>query len=120
MLRFRRALAFLAAFLTGIAPVLAYAHPALVAGWDYAEVCTDAGIARMPADGSGTPLAHAAHCALCIAPATLLAPGRAAPPLPEIGRVERPSLDVPPRPTPVEPVRAAHPRGPPTAPSLFA
>ena len=114
--RLRRALALAAAFVTAIAPVLAYAHP-VVAGGGYAEICTDAGLARMPADGGETPLVHLAHCALCLAPGGVFAPGNTVPRLAAIGRVERPLHIAPQAPTPVEPVRAARPRGPPVAPA---
>jgi hypothetical protein len=111
--RFRSALALVAAFVTGVAPVLAYAHPAVAAGAGYAEVCTDAGLTRVPSDGDERPLVHPAHCALCLAPSGVLAPGSASPPLAAIGRAE-PALQVALQaPAPVEPVRAARPRGPP-------
>jgi hypothetical protein len=111
--RFRRPLALAAAFVTGVAPVLAYAHPAVGAGGGYAEVCTDAGLTRVPSDGDERPLAHPAHCVLCPAPSGVFAPGRAAPPLAAIGRAERPLQVTPQAPAPIEPVRAARPRGPP-------
>jgi hypothetical protein len=114
--RSRRALALAAAFVTAIAPVLAYAHPVVAAG-GYAEICTDAGLARMPAGGGETPLVHLAHCALCVAPGGMFAPGNTVPRLAAIGRVERPLHIVARAPNPVEPVRAARPRGPPAAPA---
>jgi hypothetical protein len=115
--RLRRSLALAAAFVTGLAPVLAYAHPTIAARGDYAEICTEAGLEQVPADGGGTPLAHLAHCVLCLAPGGVFAPGRAAPLLAAIGRVERPVRTTAHAPTPVEPVRAARPRGPPARPA---
>jgi len=112
-------LALAAAFLTGIAPVLAYAHPAVAATGGYAEICTEAGLAWAPADRGESPLARLGHCGLCLTPSGVFAPGHAAPRLAAIGRVERPVCAAPLAPTPIEPVRAARPRGPPGRSALF-
>jgi hypothetical protein len=118
--RFGRALALAMALVTGIAPVLAYAHPAVAALGGDAEICTDAGLTRVPVDGGRTPLARLAHCALCLAPNGMFAPGSGAASFVALERVAWRAQAWPPALTPVEPVRAAHPRGPPARPARFA
>jgi hypothetical protein len=122
--RFRQSLALLAAFLTVAAPVLAHAHLVLGGQPGYAEVCTDRGLARVPAsDGpqdEGGLAAALAHCALCVA-----AGGDHALPA-GVAKTFAVDLDASPivatadRGASVDPVRAPRPRGPPAPPVAIA
>jgi hypothetical protein len=122
--RRRSALALLAAFLSAAAPVLAHAHLALGAQQGYLEVCTDRGIARVPAGdghhGDGGLAAAFAHCALCVsaggddalaadAPETFLVDRDAAP----IGAAADRGVSA-------DPLRTPQPRGPPGHPIAIA
>jgi hypothetical protein len=109
-----RALAFLAAVASAFAPTLGYAHPAFAGSGSDAEICTAAGVARVPVeDGGPAPASRVEHCALCIAPSGAFAPGAPPSALAALGRGEAPVATGPAVPAPVERVRAARPRGPP-------
>jgi hypothetical protein len=122
--RLRVSLALFAAFLVAAAPMLAHAHLALAAQPGYAEVCTDRGLARVPAsDGpqdEGGLAAALAHCALCVA-----AGGDHALPA-GVAKTFAVDLDASPivatadRGASVDPVRAPRPRGPPAPPVAIA
>ena len=83
----------------------------------YAEVCTDAGLKRVPvgapASGDEQPPETLSHCALCVVSGAAQAPGGATPLFHASRRTERPVRIARQESTPVEPVRAARPRGPP-------
>jgi hypothetical protein len=83
----------------------------------YAEVCTVAGLKRVPigapASGDEQTPETLAHCALCVVSGGAQAPGGATPHFHAPRRAERPVRFAPRESTPVEPVRAARPRGPP-------
>jgi hypothetical protein len=113
----RLAAALLAAALSAAGPSLAYARLALPIHSGYAEICTDAGLKRMPvgapASGDEQPPETLAHCVLCVVSGGAQAVGGAAPQFHAPRRAERPVRIAPQEIKPVEPVRAARPRGPP-------
>jgi hypothetical protein len=122
--RYRASLALLAAFLTAAAPVLAHAHLALGAHPGYEEICTDQGLARVPAgDGPQGERGRAvalAHCALCVAPGgdQVLAGG--GPAIYVVDREASPIIVPADRSEPVDPLHGPRPRGPPATPVAIA
>jgi hypothetical protein len=113
----RLAVALLAAAVSAAGPSLAHARLVLPGHAGYAEVCTVAGLKRVPigapASGDEQLPKTLAHCALCVVSGAAQAPGGAMPQFYAPRRAERPVRFVPRESTPVEPVRAARPRGPP-------
>lgn len=113
----RLAAALLAAAVSAAGPSLAHVHLAPPIHSGYAEVCTDAGLKRMPAgapaSGEEQSPATLAHCVLCVVSGAAQAPGGATPQFHAPPRAVRPVRIAPQESTPVEPVRAARPRGPP-------
>ncbi|HET9042637.1 MAG TPA: DUF2946 family protein [Burkholderiales bacterium] len=113
----RLAVALLAAAVSAVGPSLAHARLVLPGHSGYAEVCTVAGLKQVPigapASGDEQPPETLAHCALCVVSGGAQAPGGATPYFHASRRAERPMRFAPRESTPVEPVRAARPRGPP-------
>jgi hypothetical protein len=113
----RLAVALFAAAVSAAGPSLAHARLVLPGHSEYAEVCTVAGLKRVPI---GAPASDdeqlpetLAHCTLCVVSGGAQAPGGATPQFHAPRRAERPMRFAPRESTPVEPVRAARPRGPP-------
>jgi hypothetical protein len=113
----RFAVALLAAVLSAAGPSLAHARLALPLHSGYSEVCTEAGLKRVPAgapaNGDEQPQETIAHCVLCVVSGGAQAPGGATPKFHAPRRAEQQVRIAPQDSTPVEPVRAARPRGPP-------
>ena len=113
----RLAVAMLAAAVSAAGPSLAHARLVLPGHSGYAEVCTVAGLKRVPigapAGGDEQPPETVAHCVLCVVSGGAQAPGGAMPQFHAPRRAERRVRFAPRESTPVEPVRAARPRGPP-------
>jgi hypothetical protein len=113
----RLAVALFAAAVAAVGPSLAHARLALPNHSGYVEVCTDAGLKRMPAgapaSGDEQPLETFSHCVLCVVSGGAQAPGGATLQFHAPRRAVRPVRVAPQDSTPVEPVRAARPRGPP-------
>ena len=115
---FRIAVALFAAALSVVGPNLAHARlalPPIHSG--YAEICTEAGLKRVPADmpasGDEQRPETISHCVLCVVSGGAQAPGGATPQFHAPRRAERPVRVSAQESTPVETVRAARPRGPP-------
>jgi len=113
----RLALALFAAAVSAAGPNLAHARLALPIHSGYAEVCTDAGLRRVPvgapASGGEQPPETLSQCGFCVVSGAAQAPGGAAPQFHAPCRDVRPARVGPREITPVEAVRAARPRGPP-------
>lgn len=113
----RLAAALFAAAVSAAGPSLAHARLVLPGHSGYAEVCTVAGLKRVPigapAGGDEQPPETVAHCVLCVVSGGAQAPGGATPHFHAPRRAERPVRFAPRGSAPVEPVRAARPRGPP-------
>ena len=113
----RLAVALLAAAVSAAGPSLAHARLVLPGYSGTAEVCTVAGLERVPigapASGDEQRPETLTHCALCVVSGAAQAPGGATPHFHAPRRSERPVRIAPQNSTPVEPVRAARPRGPP-------
>jgi hypothetical protein len=112
----RLALALFAAAVSTAAPVLAHARVALLIVSGYGEVCTDGGVKRIPGAPTGggeQPSVERSHCVTCLAPAGAQAPGGTSKRPLASGCDDRPVRLTSKAGTPVEPVRAAPPRGPP-------
>jgi hypothetical protein len=111
----RIALALVAAANSVAAPLVAHAHHLAPGRAGFTEVCTDAGIKRLPpAPGDGSPTsAERSHCSACVVSTVAQAPGPA--PAADLVRVaggpKFPALRS--ASLPVERIRAAQPRGPP-------
>jgi hypothetical protein len=113
----RLAVALLAAAASAAGPSLAHARLVLPGHSGTAEVCTVAGLKRVPIGAPasddeqlpGTP----AHCTLCVVSGGAQAPGGATPQFHAPRRAERRVHIAPQEIRAVEPVRAARPRGPP-------
>lgn len=114
---FRLALAILAAAFSGAAPALAYAPLQLAGHPGYAEICTDTGVKRVPLGvpegGDEQSSGKVSHCVLCVVSGGAQALGGTTQPLLVPSGAERPVRVAAQASTPVEPVRAAPPRGPP-------
>jgi hypothetical protein len=113
----RAALALVAAAASVAAPLVAYAHHVAPGRAEFAEVCTDAGLKRLPlAPDDGNPTStERSHCGACIVATGAEAPGPvAASLLARAGGEPRlPALRS--SGAPVERIRAARPRGPPAS-----
>ena len=113
----RLALALFAAAVSAAGPSLAHTHLGLPNHSAYAEVCTDAGLNRVPvgtpASGDEQPPETFSHCVLCVVSGGTQAPGGATPQFHARREAVRLVRIAPQEITPVEPVRAARPRGPP-------
>jgi len=113
----RLAVVLFAAAVTTAGPSLAQARPGLPNHSGYAEVCTDAGLKRAPvgapASGDEQPSDSLSHCALCVVSGAAQAPGGITPQFHAPRQAVRPVRAASQESTPVEPVRAARPRGPP-------
>jgi hypothetical protein len=113
----RLTVALLAAAISAAGPSLAHARLVLPGHSGYAEVCTVAGLKQVPigapASGDERLPETLAQCALCVVSGGAQAPGGASPQFHAPRRAERPVRFAPRESTPVEPVRAARPRGPP-------
>jgi hypothetical protein len=111
------AVALFAAAVSVAVPALAHARLALPIHSGYAEVCTDAGLKRVPvgapASGDEQPSDTLPHCVLCVVSGGAQAPGGATPQFHAPRRAERPVRITLQESAPLESVRAARPRGPP-------
>jgi hypothetical protein len=113
----RLAAALFAAAISAAVPSLIHAYPALPIHSEYTDVCTDVGLKRVPvgapASGDEQPSDTLSHCVRCVVSGGAQAPGGATPQFDAPRRAERPVRIAPQESAPVEPVRAARPRGPP-------
>jgi hypothetical protein len=113
----RLALALVAAAASVAAPLLAYAHHAVPARAGTAEVCTAAGIKRVPLEPSDERQipGERSHCGACVTSSGAEAPVRAQADLPVPASRARALPALRAASTPVELIRAARPRGPPAS-----
>ena len=115
----RLAVALFAAAVSAAGPSLVHARLLLPGHSGYADVCTDAGLKRVPvgtpASGSEQPPETFSHCVLCVVSGGAQAPGGATPQFHARRQAVRSVRIAPHEITPVEPVRAARPRGPPAS-----
>jgi hypothetical protein len=113
----RLAFALFAAALSSAAPIHAHARLAAAGHAGYAEICSDAGLKRLPLGapdgGRGLPSGEHSHCGACLGSGGPAAPSAAPAALHPLAPCEPLARFTAKADTPIDVIQAARPRGPP-------